>query len=152
VRNRRYKRPGTAEQTEGLTTISQKGFVDTVAEGGALAAGIFSEDARSDSPWHYAGANVTTSGSDASPITTDGNSMPDEIVREKIRRARLSGPPSVTGEAAVVELDAEGKLTIQHKGGNQWVCFPGNEEMAGFAKLVSGHKSKMGLHGARPFP
>jgi hypothetical protein len=131
VRNHGHKRPDTAEQAEGLTTVSRRGFVETVAKGGgALAAGIFSEDAWSG-PWRHAGATVTTSGSGASPSATGGNSMPDEIVREKIRRARLSGPPSVTDEATVVEMDAEGRLTILHKGTNQWVCFPGNENVIG---------------------
>ena len=38
-------------------------------------------------------------------MNLDGN-LSDEIVKEKIRRALLSGPDSVTRDATVTELDA----------------------------------------------
>jgi hypothetical protein len=40
------------------------------------------------------------------------NNMSDEIVKAKIRRALLSGPESVTKDASVVEMDAQGKMTV----------------------------------------
>src|SRR5271156_1767043 len=55
----------------------------------------------------------------------------DEVMKEKIRRACLSGPPSVTNEATVVEMDANGKTVVLRKGQNQWVCMPGNENIIG---------------------
>jgi len=59
----------------------------------------------------------------------DGKS--DEIVRAKIRRALLSGPDSITKEATVADMDAQGKLTVLRPGTNQWVCVPGNENIIG---------------------
>jgi hypothetical protein len=55
----------------------------------------------------------------------------DEITKEKIRRACLSGPSIVTADATVAEMNAEGKMTVLRKGTNQWVCFPGNENVIG---------------------
>jgi len=52
------------------------------------------------------------------------NSMADEVVKAKIRRALLSGPDSITREATVAELDAQGKMTVLRPGSNQWVCVP----------------------------
>jgi hypothetical protein len=36
----------------------------------------------------------------------------EEIIKEKIRRALLSGPDSVTREATVAEMGSQGKLTV----------------------------------------
>jgi hypothetical protein len=55
----------------------------------------------------------------------------DEIVKEKIRRARLSGPESVTREATVAEMDSQGKMTVLRPGTNGWICVPGNEDIIG---------------------
>ena len=57
--------------------------------------------------------------------------MTDAITSEKIRRARLSGPPQVTANATVSEMDALGRMTVLSKGTNEWVCFPGNENIIG---------------------
>jgi hypothetical protein len=63
------------------------------------------------------------------------NSMSDAVVKEKIRRALLSGPDSITREATVSELDAHGKMTVLRPGTNQWVCVPGNENIIGQADM-----------------
>jgi hypothetical protein len=57
--------------------------------------------------------------------------MTDEISKEKIRRARLSGPSLVTADATVAEMDSQGRLTVLSKGSKQWVCCPGNENIVG---------------------
>jgi hypothetical protein len=62
---------------------------------------------------------------------TKDNGTNDEVVKEKIRRALLSGPPSVTRDATVAEMDAEGKMAVLRSGTNQWVCMPGNENIIG---------------------
>ena len=54
----------------------------------------------------------------------NGQNMNDEVVKEKIRRARLSGAPSVTSAATVAEMDAQGGMVVLHQGTNQWVCMP----------------------------
>ena len=61
----------------------------------------------------------------------------DAISSEKIRRARLSGPSQVTANATVAEMDSEGRLTILSKGTNEWVCFPGNENIIGDVPMAA---------------
>jgi hypothetical protein len=61
------------------------------------------EDATSHQPTGYGAMNVE-------------NSMSDEIVKARIRRALLSGPDSITRDAAVSELDANGKMTVLRPG------------------------------------
>jgi hypothetical protein len=63
------------------------------------------------------------------------NSVSDEIVKEKIRRATLAGPEMVTREATVAELGHDGALKTLRKGTNQWVCVPGNENIVGQADM-----------------
>src|ERR1700734_1008090 len=61
----------------------------------------------------------------AKPDSTGAAGMTDAITNEKIRRARLSGPPQITANATVAEMDGAGSLTILSKGTNDWVCCPG---------------------------
>jgi hypothetical protein len=63
------------------------------------------------------------------PMATRGSM--GEVLKEKIRRACLSGPPSVTDEATVVEMDANGQMAVLRQGKNNWVCMPGNENIIG---------------------
>ena len=44
--------------------------------------------------------------------------MVDEILKEKIRRARLAGPKTVTDDATVAEMDAQGNLVVLQQGNN----------------------------------
>ena len=65
-------------------------------------------------------------------LTMSGkNNTNDEVTKEKIRRALLSGPSSVTSEATVAEMDANGEMVVLRRGTNQWVCMPGNENIIG---------------------
>ena len=41
------------------------------------------------------------------------NGLSDEIVKAKIRRALLSGPDSITREATVAEMDAQGCASMR---------------------------------------
>jgi hypothetical protein len=59
----------------------------------------------------------------------------EEIKKEKIRRALLAGPTSVTSEATVAEMDREGNLTVLRRGTNDWVCIPGNQNLIGSADM-----------------
>ena len=67
----------------------------------------------------------------AFPSSDGGTSMTDEILKEKIRRARLSGPSNVTADATIAEMVGRGQLQVLSKGTNEWVCFPGNENIIG---------------------
>lgn len=61
----------------------------------------------------------------------DENRMVEEIRKEKIRRAMLAGPPSVTAEATIAEMDHQGNLTVLRPGTNEWVCIPGDQNVVG---------------------
>jgi hypothetical protein len=63
--------------------------------------------------------------------TKKGEHMADEILKEKIRRARLAGPKIVTDDATVAEMDAQGNFVVLHQGNNNWICLPGNENIIG---------------------
>jgi len=63
---------------------------------------------------------------------SEGHSMlADDIKQEKIRRSLLAGPPTITGDATVAELDREGNLTVLRAGTNDWVCVPGDQNIVG---------------------
>jgi hypothetical protein len=79
----------------------------------------------------------------------------DEIVEAKIRRALSSGPDSVTRDATVAEMDAEGKMTMLRPGTNQWVCIPGNENIIGQADMCAdpmGMRWMMDVMAKKPKP
>jgi hypothetical protein len=65
----------------------------------------------------------------------DGEHMTEEIKeesnKEKIRRAMLAGPSSVTADATVAEIDHQGNLTVIRPGTNEWVCIPGDQNVVG---------------------
>jgi hypothetical protein len=60
-----------------------------------------------------------------------------KIAEAKIRRALLSGPDSVTSEATVAEMDAQGKMTVLRPGTNHWTCIAGNENVIGNADMCA---------------
>ena len=63
--------------------------------------------------------------------------MAEEIKKEKIRRAMLAGPSSVTAEATVAEMDHQGNLTVLRPGKNEWVCVPGDQNIVGRADMAT---------------
>jgi hypothetical protein len=96
--------------------LSRRDFVGSLATIGAVAPGLICDPAFA---------------SEAPLVDPGAVSMTDPITKEKIRRARLSGPAQVTANATVAEMDAQGHHTILVKGTNDWVCFPGNENVIG---------------------
>jgi hypothetical protein len=70
-------------------------------------------------------------GSGTSAADVQKETPGDEALNAKIRRARLSGPASLTKDATVAELDAHGKMTILFQGTNKWICMPGDENKVG---------------------
>jgi hypothetical protein len=85
-----------------------------------------------------AGAQSGSSGSYSAaamalPEQQPTGSDADELERAvKIARAMRSGPPEVTREATVVEMDHHGNIaTVLRKGSNGWLCMPGNENRVG---------------------
>jgi hypothetical protein len=118
------------------TSISRRTFVEAATLAGtglttlaisARALGGAAEESSAKSATKHEPTGVNA--------THGGNSMADEITKEKIRRALLAGPDSVTREATVAEMDAQGKMTVLRPGRNQWVCVPGNQNIIGEADM-----------------
>jgi hypothetical protein len=84
-------------------------------------------DARAGSPGSNNIAAV------ALPEQQPARSSPDELEKAvKIARAMQAGPPEVTREAEVVEMDHRGNInSVLRKGSNGWLCMPGNENRVG---------------------
>jgi hypothetical protein len=116
-------------------SLSRRTFVETavVAGAGLTVAGM--------APHAFGGAlsppnsNGTHDGAHKVTKLNGEKAMSDEITLERIRRARLSGPDSVTRDATVAEMNADGGLSVLSQGTNQWVCVPGNQNIIGQADM-----------------
>jgi hypothetical protein len=101
-------------------------------------------------------ARGRATGAQTGVVGTHGeSSMSDEITKEKIRRALLSGPDSVSREATVAEMDGEGKMTVLRQGTNRWVCVPGNQNVIGEADMCAdpvGLQWMMDIFARKPRP
>jgi hypothetical protein len=125
---------GRSPASGGRRSISRRKFVEATAIGGAgLAMLGTSTQARVEASQRRSVEEVSNDKSTGGNAMTDD--MADEVVKAKIRRALLSGPASVTREATVAEIDAQGKMTMLRPGANQWVCVPGNENIIGQADM-----------------
>ncbi|MGA7107145.1 MAG: hypothetical protein WBY75_05345 [Terracidiphilus sp.] len=56
---------------------------------------------------------------------------PNETTASKIARALSAGPPNVTKDATVAEMDAHGNMIILRQGSNDFTCLPGNPKVPG---------------------
>src|ERR1700728_1507083 len=83
------------------------------------------------------GAGVATGGlsTQAAVAMSGDSSVSDEIVKEKIRRALLSGTDCVTREPSVAKMYAQGKITVLGPAPIQWVGVRGNENIVGQADM-----------------
>jgi hypothetical protein len=125
-------------ETGGKIKISRRMFVAAAAIVSADVAilGISTQASTRLSPPINIEDALENKSKENNAMNVDGN-MSDEIVKEKIRRALLSGPDSVTREATVAELDAQGKMNVLRPGTNRWVCVPGNENIIGAADMCA---------------
>ncbi len=78
-----------------------------------------------------AGMTLAVGSGTSSAADVQRETQGDEALNVKIRRARLSGPASITKDATVAEVDAHGKMTILFQGTNKWICMPGDENKVG---------------------
>jgi hypothetical protein len=66
------------------------------------------------------------------PGDTPGKSDEDSVRAVKIARAMRSGPPQLTRNATVAEMDQLGNVArVLRKGTNGWICMPGDENRIG---------------------
>jgi len=127
---------GASSASARRTAISRREFVKAAAIAGAGLAALSMWVQAEAEPSGHRGVQDATNDEWREGNTMDvDNSMSDEIVKAKIRRALLSGPDSITREATVAEMDAQGKLTVLRPGTNHWVCVPGNENIIGAADM-----------------
>jgi hypothetical protein len=56
-----------------------------------------------------------------------GGHAADDIKKVKIKRAMSAGPPSISAQAKIVEMDGKGKMIVLRDGNNGWTCFPGHQ-------------------------
>ena len=70
---------------------------------------------------------------EALPATTSSSSSDDEATTAvKIARAMRAGPPEITRNATVAEMDSHGNMArVLRTGTNEWVCVPGDENRVG---------------------
>ena len=109
--------------------ISRRSFVHTAtfagAVLGALAAHGFAQEPGSGG--HSNDALARMPPGEPKP----GESMADKILAVKIQRAMQAGPPEITKDATVADMDEHGNMTVLRKGTNSWVCMPGDENKIG---------------------
>jgi hypothetical protein len=117
-------------------SISRREFVESVAGAGLATWGLSSGAGCVD---HVGPATNVASAPQANEVNQMNGevTMSDEIVKAKIRRALLSGPDCITKDATVVEMGADGKMTVLRQGTNHWVCVPGNENVIGAADMCA---------------
>jgi hypothetical protein len=82
-------------------------------------------------------------------------SQQERLLAAKIARATLSGPREITKDATVAEMGADGNLIILRQGTNDWVCFPGDENVIGNVPMCAdpmGLQWMMDIRAKKPKP
>jgi hypothetical protein len=77
------------------------------------------------------GLVLTALSASAQHAMPNASHMQEEIQKEKIRRAMLAGPTSISSQATIAEMDREGHMTVLRSGTNGWVCTPGDQNIIG---------------------
>ena len=120
------------------TPISRREFVEAAAIAGAgLVTLSLSVQSRAGASQQRSVEDALSDKKTEDKAMSGDNSVSDEIVKAKIRRALLSGPDIITREATVAEMDAQGKMTVLRPGTNHWACVPGNENIVGAADMCA---------------
>jgi hypothetical protein len=96
-------------------SLSRRGFFHGISLVGVAALGVPSLTTATE--LRELGSKPATDIQPIEAITmNENNRVADEINKEKIRRALLSGPAAIAGEATVAELGHGGALTVLRKG------------------------------------
>src|ERR1700740_586752 len=107
-----------------MKPLARRQFISLAALSGAGLASLSAQDQLARSAGH-----ATIGGAMEQHAAADGNRVTEEIKKERIRRAMLAGPASVTGEATIAEMDRQGNMTVLRPGTNDWVCIPGDPNL-----------------------
>jgi hypothetical protein len=111
---------------------ARRKFLSMAALSGAGLASLNAHDSLPRS----AEEPAATGGAIEHLASPDGDHTAEEIRKEKIRRAMLAGPSSVTSEATISEMDRQGNLTVLRPGKNDWVCIPGDQNDVGWPDMA----------------
>jgi hypothetical protein len=65
------------------------------------------------------------------------NTKSEESTGEKIKRALSAGPPSITHDATVAEIDSDGTMKILRQGTNEFTCMPGDSAGIGMPAMCA---------------
>ena len=129
---------GGARCSSGRIAIFRREFVEAAAIAGAGLTTLSTSAHALVGPSQPRSVEDATNHKPTEDTAMNGdNSVSDEIVKAKIRRALLAGPDCITREATVAALDAQGKMTVLRPGTNHWVCVPGNENIIGQADMCA---------------
>src|SRR5580704_14484822 len=111
---------------------ARRKFLSMAALSGAGLASLNAHDSLPRS----AEEPAATGGAIEHLASPDGDHTAEQIRKEKIRRAMLAGPSSVTSEATISEMDRQGNLTVLRPGKNDWVCIPGDQNDVGWPDMA----------------
>jgi len=113
---------------ESYVALSRRQIMRQVAFFGAamtMVRGL--AEAQTGSSGSYSNAAIAQP-----PIGSSADSRDEVVKAVKIARAMRAGPPEITRNATVAEMDHHGNwITILRKGDNEWVCVPGDENTVG---------------------
>ena len=79
----------------------------------------------------------------------------ERVLEAKIARAMSSGPRSVTRDATVAEMDGNGNTVVLRQDTNDWMCFPGDENVVGNVPMCAdpmGLQWMMDIMAGKPAP
>jgi hypothetical protein len=115
--------------------ISRRIAMGGVAFFGAAMSAIGSRAfAQPGAPGSYSNSAIAAE----PPGDTPGKSDEDLVRAVKITRAMRSGPPQITRDATVAEMDHHGNVArVLRKGTNGWICMPGDENRIGAPQCAS---------------
>src|SRR5580658_2951169 len=66
-----------------------------------------------------------------SVLADDAKPVPAQSDATLIKSAESAAPHSVSGKAAVIVMEADGKMRMLRKGANGWTCMPDNPATPG---------------------
>ena len=116
-----------AAKTAGAP-VSRRIAMGGVAFFGAAMSAIGSRAFAAGAPGSYSNAAIAGE----PPADTSGKSDEDLVSAVKIARAMRSGPPQITRDATVAEMDHHGNVAhVLREGTNGWICVPGDENRIG---------------------